>query len=156
MSQFIIRQEKRWGLTMEKTINFKEVEPNYFEAVNISHHFIKHEIFKIAQQFTGTHDILFYNRLRAELKHLWYKYENNLLKSHRNIFITSDECITTIQFLWHDNVLYCNVYSRSCNYKESYNEDIGFICDYLTSLTGYKHIMLRYFIGSLHYWSHND
>ena len=131
---------------------FQLIEKNYYEAINHNDKLDRDEIFKVAKLFTNTHDVPFYNRIRSELDHLFYKQKIGLVKSHRNLFITSDECMTTIQFIRSLDKLYINVYARSSNYKESYNEDIGFICDYIKNNFIESKIELNYLTCSLHFW----
>jgi len=129
-------------------IEIPHVSDDYFEKKNVSFTFTNQDK-PLGDLFTNTHDVLYYDRLRAELNHLFYRYEIGLL-GNRQIILVSDECISMIHILPSPELTIVNVYQRSCNYKTSFKEDIGFIIDYF--MQQHQNVEINYKIGSLHYY----
>lgn len=62
-------------------------------------------------------DEVYYEALEAQLVHLLYKFEHGWIQSERQVFYTSDECISSIHFVFDENkkVSAINVFQRSSN-----------------------------------------
>lgn len=69
----------------------------------------------------------YYTSLEYILRHLLYKFEHNWIKSERQVMYTSDECISTIHFIYDENKKVCtiNVFQRSSNLN-NLKEDVQF------------------------------
>jgi hypothetical protein len=59
----------------------------------------------------------YYTSLEYTLRHLLYKYEKGWITSERQVIYSSDECISTIHFIFdeHKKVKQINVFQRSSN-----------------------------------------
>ena len=68
----------------------------------------------------------FFNRMDATLKHILHCYTEGWINSERQIFYTSNECLTTIQFVFRRNKLVVNCFQRSSNLK-NLKEDAQFL-----------------------------
>ena len=156
-------------LKILKNINLKLKEKNYYEQINLKFTLNIFDIKVLYRLYNKEIDPLYYKSLESQLNHLYYKYGINIIKSHRQLIYTSDECISMIHLLWFDERPYINVYQRSSEFKKQFNNDIGFICYYFYNLfnfkfsnielnnyflkkLNYEDIILNYHIGSLHYY----
>lgn len=74
----------------------------------------------------------FFDRMNATLKHIIYQYEQNWITSERQIFYTSNECLTTIQFVYRNDRVQLNVFQRSSNVNNLV-DDIQFLNWFLTN-----------------------
>lgn len=68
----------------------------------------------------------FFDRMNATLKHVLYQYEKGWITSERQVFYTSNECLTTIQFVFRKDRVQLNVFQRSSNVN-NISEDLEFL-----------------------------
>ena len=68
----------------------------------------------------------FFDRMNATLKHILHCYDKGWITSERQVFYTSNECLTTIQFIFRRNRLVVNCFQRSSNLK-NLKEDAQFL-----------------------------
>ena len=73
-------------------------------------------------------DTLYYEHLEYTLRHLLYKFESGWINSSRQVMMSSDECISTIHFVFDNNkkVTNINVFQRSSNIR-NIEEDMQFL-----------------------------
>lgn len=59
----------------------------------------------------------YYTALEFQLRHLLFKFEKGWIKSERQVIYSSDECISTVHFIFNDEkkVSTINVFQRSSN-----------------------------------------
>jgi len=64
-----------------------------------------------------TSDEPYYTALEFQLRHLLFKFEKGWIKSERQVIYSSDECISTVHFIFNDEkkVSTINVFQRSSN-----------------------------------------
>jgi len=69
----------------------------------------------------------YYTALEYQLRHLLYKFDKKWISSERQVIFTSDECISTIHFLFDENmrVNTINVFQRSSNLN-NLKDDVQF------------------------------
>lgn len=65
-------------------------------------------------------DRVFYRSVDAQITHLFFKYENKWIKSHRQLVWSTDECLSNIVFVLdkYDNVTDIMVTCRSTNIEQ--------------------------------------
>jgi len=68
----------------------------------------------------------FFNRMDATLKHVLHCFDKGWISSERQVFYSSNECLTTIQFIYRENRIQCNVFQRSSNVN-NLKEDVEFL-----------------------------
>lgn len=68
----------------------------------------------------------FFKRMDATLKHKLHCYDLGWITSERQVFYTSDECMTTMQFIFETNRITMNVFMRSSNIR-NLDKDIQFL-----------------------------
>lgn len=70
----------------------------------------------------------FFNRMNATLKHKLHCYKEGWITSERQIFYSSDECMTTIQFVFDEqwSCITMNVFMRSSNLR-NLDKDLQFL-----------------------------
>ena len=136
---------------------------NYYEQLNIAFSLNYNDICKIKDLFDKDDNKLYYKKIEAQLDHLYYKHDINLIVSNRQLILTSDDCISCIHLLIDYNTPIINVYQRSSEYKHQFTNDVAFICYYYYHFLdrvpplqrhylNKKKVELNYYIGSLHYY----
>lgn len=93
----------------------------------------------------------FFDRMNATLKHKLHCFKEGWIQSERQIFYSSDECMTTIQFIieesWRSVTL--NVFMRSSNLR-NIDQDIQFLNYFLSeNFPGYMN-KLHVFVSMPH------
>lgn len=82
-------------------------------------------------------DELYYTHLEYSLRHLLYKYKKGWIPSNRQVMYSSDECISTIHFVFNnkDEVTEVNVFQRSSNLN-NLKEDAQFLNYFINKYLG--------------------
>lgn len=95
---------------------------NSLDVVNDTPEMTLFESFLLENIDTGFTDFpstdkVYYESLEHQLKHLLYKFENGWISSDRQVINTTDECISTVHFVYGANkkVVRINVFQRSSN-----------------------------------------
>ena len=70
----------------------------------------------------------YYTHLEYSLRHLLYKFDKNWITSSRQVIMATEECISTIHFVYDNNkkVTNINVFQRSSNIN-NIEEDMQFL-----------------------------
>lgn len=84
-------------------------------------------------------DELYYLSLELQLRHLIYKFEKGWITSERQVMLSSDECISTVHFIFDNekNVTGINIFQRSSNLF-NIEEDIQFFNYFIEHFIGTK------------------
>lgn len=82
--------------------------------------------------YDKTGDPLYYARVKAELDHLSYQYEQGWITSRRQVAIHSHDCMSIVQLQECDNdAVAMHVFMRSSNIHNALYADIGFLSEWL-------------------------
>lgn len=68
----------------------------------------------------------FFDRMDATLKHILYQFKEGWITSPRQVFYSSNECLTTIQFVFRLDTVEMNIFQRSSNVN-NLKEDVQFL-----------------------------
>lgn len=98
-------------------------------------------------------DRLFFERMDATLKHILYCYEHGWIRSERQVFYTSNECLTTLQFVFREDRVMLNVFQRSSNLN-NLKEDIEFLNYFLERNFPSIEKELNVFVSMPHVFKH--
>lgn len=91
----------------------------------------------------------FFDRMNATLKHILHCYKCGWIQSERQVFYSSNECLTTIQFVERNEYIQCNVFQRSSNIN-NLKEDIEFLNWFLKETFVDKKTELNVFVSMPH------
>lgn len=94
-------------------------------------------------------DLLYYKSLEAQLDHLLFKYREGWIKSERQIFYSSDECISSIQFILNDenDIDKMIVYCRSSHIRQM-ESDLAFLKYYAKKVN--EDVLISVMMGMPH------
>lgn len=111
--------------------NFKKKSIKKFLKIEDSNEEItNYESFMLINPITKNEypefDKPFFDRMNATLKHIIYKFENGWITSERQVMLTGNECLTTIQFVPREDRVQLNVFQRSSNVN-NLADDIQFL-----------------------------
>ena len=93
----------------------------------------------------------FFDRMNATLKHILHCFRNGWITSERQIFYSSNECMTTIQFIEDkkNNNITMNVFMRSSNLR-NIDQDIQFLNYFLKENFPNENHTLNVFVSMPH------
>lgn len=96
-------------------------------------------------------DAPFFERMNATLKHKLHCYKEGWITSERQVFYTSDECMTTIQFVFDEqwSCITMNVFMRSSNLR-NIDQDIQFLNYFLKENFPNENHTLNVFVSMPH------
>ena len=97
----------------------------------------------------------YYTSLEYQLRHLLFKKERGWITSERQVIYTSDECISTIHFLYDENnkVDQVNVFQRSSNLL-NIEDDIQFLNYFINKYLDIETVDLVIFNSMPHVFKH--
>jgi hypothetical protein len=118
------------------------------EEMTLFHPFLLKNV--LTETTSPEFDELYYHSLESSLVHLIYKFEKGWITSERQVMYHSDECISTVHFVFGSdgNVDSINVFQRSSNVN-NLKEDVQFF-NYFTHtyLTGLETVNI--FVSAPH------
>lgn len=143
---------------MKVITNFDFVMNDIHEELSIessSNELTNYESLILVNPITGVDfpgfDKPFFDRMDATLDHILYQYEKGWITSERQVFYTSNECLTTIQFVFRGDRIQMNVFQRSSNVN-NLKEDIQFLNYFLKKVAIKKQMIteLNVFVSMPH------
>ncbi|MED4262026.1 hypothetical protein [Priestia aryabhattai] len=137
---------KDFDFTKRDIIYSLEKENEHFETINYSSFILVNPITEI--KFPDF-DEPFFKRMDATLKHILYQYDLKWIRSERQVFYTSNECLTTIQFVFRPRRVQINVFQRSSNIN-NLKEDVQFLNWFSKENFPDKDIELNIFVSMPH------
>lgn len=124
----LVEEVKRANITFQDD-NYTEFEP--ILMIYDDHTTIE----QFAQMFNleTSKDPFYYRKIESSLDHLLFKWNNQWIKSRRQLVITSEDCLSTIHLVMTSRSYSLNVFQRSSNIDNALIEDIAFLCSWITS-----------------------
>lgn len=116
--------------------NYKDLTNQLKErkTINQRKNIINYESFILEDPVTKiefpTFDKPFFDRYKYTLDHILHCYKDGWIESERQVFYTSNECMTTLQFIFNKEKVQLNIFARSSNLK-NLEQDIQFLNWYL-------------------------
>lgn len=93
----------------------------------------------------------YYTSLEMSLRHLIFKYEKGWISSERQVIYTSDECISTVHFIFNEDkeVSEINVFQRSSNLL-NLEDDAQFFNYFIKKYLGNRKVKVNMMISMPH------
>ena len=120
-------------LTTIKNFDFREFDlyrDGILKVENETDKIINYSSFILSDPVTDIvfpeFDKPFFDRMNYTLAHILHCYDAGWITSERQVFYSSNECLTTIQFVNREDRIQCNVFQRSSNLL-NIKEDVEFL-----------------------------
>lgn len=93
----------------------------------------------------------YYTALEMSLRHLLYKFSKGWITSERQVIFSSDECISTVHFLFNEKkqVTSIHVFQRSSNVINLY-DDVQFFNHFINKYCESSKVDLKIFVSMPH------
>lgn len=93
----------------------------------------------------------YYTSLEMQLRHLLFKFRKGWITSERQVMYSSDECISTIHFIFDEekNIRGINVFQRSSNVL-NLEDDVQFFNYFIDKYASYFDVDLNIFVSMPH------
>lgn len=133
---------------------YRDVTYTEYAPINIE---VRDDIVhQIAERFSfkTCNDFPYYDRVRGEMVHKLFQYEQGWITSRRQLIITSEDCLSSIHMIPYKHLHMINVFQRSSNIEHALLDDLSFMCYMLRFIGRFgKQLTLNYTLSIPHSFS---